>query len=238
MDLSAVAAAADTSHMDRHRHPRHAERGASLVEYALLVAVLALGTLAGLDALQSSASAAFREQAAEMSDPPAADVASNTPTTAAPTTAPPTTTPPTTAPPTTTRPTTTTTSTTTTTTTTTTTVPKATTATGTWGATSATRDGNRWNASATLTVTDDRGQAVRGATASVKVEYRIDGGGWQTGQPVSGATSSSGTLQVSTADLARSGKSPVTSIRYTVTTVDAAGLRWVGGSPSTTLSAP
>jgi hypothetical protein len=55
---------------------------------------------------------------------------------------------------------------------------------------------------------------------------------------VSGATTSSGTLRISTADLARSGRSAVTSIRYTVLTVDAAGLRWAGGSPSTTVSAP
>jgi Flp pilus assembly pilin Flp len=221
--------------MERHRHPRRSERGASLVEYALLVAVLALGSLAGLDALQSSAAAAFREQASEMSDPPAGG-SSGTPTTA-PTTAAPTTAAPVTT--TTVRPTTTTSTTTTSTTsTTTTTVPRATTATGAWGATSATRDGSRWTASATLTVTDDRGQTVRGAAVTVRVEYRIDGGSWQTGQPASGATSSSGTLRVSTADLARSGRSAVTSIRYTVLTVDAAGLRWAGGSPSTTLSAP
>lgn len=230
--------------MERHRHPRRSERGATLVEYALLVAVLALGSLAGLDALQTSAEAAFREQASEMSDPPAGGT-SGTPTTAAPTTAPPTTAPPTTAPPTTAAPVTTTTvrpttttSTTTTSTTSTTTVPRATTATGTWGATGATRDGSRWTATATLTVTDDRGQAVHGAAVTVRVEYRVDGGSWQTGQPVSGATTSSGTLRVSTADLARSGRSAVTSIRYTVLTVDAAGLPWVGGSPSTTLSAP
>jgi Flp pilus assembly pilin Flp len=227
--------------MERHRHPRRSERGATLVEYTLLVAVLALGSLAGLDALQSSAAAAFREQASEMSDPPAGG-ASGTPTTAAPTTAAPTTAPPTTAAPVTTttvRPTTTTSTTTTSTTsTTTTTVPRATTATGSWGATSATRDGSRWTASATLTVTDDLRQSVRGAAVTVRVEYRVDGGSWQTGQPVSGSTGSSGTLQITTADLARSGRSPITSIRYTVLTVDAAGLRWVGGSPSTTLSAP
>jgi Flp pilus assembly pilin Flp len=224
--------------MERHRHPRRSERGATLVEYTLLVAVLALGSLAGLDALQSSAAAAFREQASEMSDPPASGT-SGTPTTAPPTTAPPTTAPPTTAPPTTAPPTTAAPVTTTTTTsTTTTTVPRATTATGAWGATSATRDGSRWTAAATLTVTDDRGQAARGAAVAVRVEYRVDGGSWQTGQPVSGATTSSGTLRVTTADLARSGRSAVTSIRYTVLTVDAAGLRWVGGSPSTTLSAP
>jgi Flp pilus assembly pilin Flp len=207
-------------------HRRSRERGASLPEYALLVAVFALATLAGIDALQSSASAAFRAQADELSDGPT-------------TSAPATTAPPSTAPPTTARPTTTTTSTTTTTTsTTTTTIAAARTASATWGATSSTRSGSTWTAAATLSVTDDRGQPVRGAAVVVLVEYRIGSGSWQQADEIDASTTSSGTVALSTDGLARTGRNAVSSVRYTLVDLEPGSLRWSGASSSVTLAAP
>jgi Flp pilus assembly pilin Flp len=48
---------------------RRAERGASLVEYALLVAALAVPTVAALDLLRDSTAAKVDQTAEDMSDP-------------------------------------------------------------------------------------------------------------------------------------------------------------------------
>lgn len=211
--------------------PRISERGASMVEYTLLAVLLALASLAGIDALRTSGSAALAAQAAEMSDPPARG-ASGAPG--------PTTT--TAAPATTTSTTTTTTTTTSTTTTTvpptTTTAPRATRSTATWGSATSTRDGNRWSASARLTVTDDRGRPVSDAEVTVLIEYRTASGTWRESDEVEGTTSSSGTLQVGSSDLRRTGPQTVGAIRYTVIEVDAERLSWNGDRASVTMSAP
>lgn len=212
---------------------RRGERGVTLVEYGLLIAAFALASLAGIDAVRTSASSAFAAQAAEMSDPPAGG-SNGAPGPTTSTTAPaPTTTASTTT-------TTTTTSTTTTTTTppTTTTVPRATRSTAAWGSGTSTRDGNRWSASAQLTVTDDLGRPVSGAAVTLLVEYRTAAGTWQAADEVDGTTSSSGTLQVGSSDLRRTGQQAVSAIRYTVVEVDAGRLSWNGDRASVTLSAP
>lgn len=48
---------------------RRSERGASLVEYALLVAALAVPTVAALDLLRDSTAAKVDQTAEDMSDP-------------------------------------------------------------------------------------------------------------------------------------------------------------------------
>ena len=70
------------------------------------------------------------------------------------------------------------------------------------------------------------------------VEYRSADGRWREADEVDGTTSSSGALRVSSADLARTGKSAVTAIRYTVIDVDAGRLDWNGEQASVTVSAP
>jgi Flp pilus assembly pilin Flp len=216
---------------------RRSERAAALPEYALLIALIAVVAIGALDALQSSASATFRDTASELGAGPEPAAAPSSPTpsgtgptpaappsTAAPTTTPPTTAAPTTAPPTTAPPTTA--------------APRATTATATFGTATASRDGNEWTATVALTVTDDRGRPVRDAEVTVRVEYRIGSGSWREADEVDGETDGAGVLSLRTADLERTGRNAVGSLRYTVVDLDADGLSWAGGSTSVTISAP
>lgn len=219
--------------MTAARRPRRRpERGAALPEYALLIALLAVVTIGALDALQSSASATFRDTASELGAGPertpapsnpapstTAPTPAAPPATTAPTTAPPTTAPPTTAPP-------------------TTAAPRATTATAAFSSGAASRDGNEWTATAALTVTDDRGRPVRDAEVTVLVEYRIGSGSWREADEVDGETDGAGALSLRTDELARTGRNAVSSLRYTVVDLDAEGLSWAGGSTSVTISAP
>ncbi|MFN7149271.1 MAG: Flp family type IVb pilin [Microthrixaceae bacterium] len=53
----------------RRARRRRSERGASLVEYALLVAALAVPTVAALDLMRDSTAAKVDQTAEDMSDP-------------------------------------------------------------------------------------------------------------------------------------------------------------------------
>jgi hypothetical protein len=73
---------------------------------------------------------------------------------------------------------------------------------------------------------------------TVLVEYRTAAGTWQEADEVDGTTSSSGTLQVGSRDLRRTGQQAVAAIRYTVIEIDAERLSWNRDRASVTLSAP
>lgn len=209
------------------RDPARGERGATLVEYALIVAIVAVGLIGATDLLGAAAEAKF-ESAGEgisVSD-------GSTPTTApTPTTTPTPTTAPTTVPgggggg----------------TTTTTSTVPEAdpvpTRSYSTWGPGSTQQKGNTWSAQVPIVITDDLGQRVEGATVTVRVEYR-DSTGWHTSTTQVKTTGANGALTFSSDDLARTGKDPVTEIRFTVTSVESEGLQHRPTTPSTTVKKP
>jgi Flp pilus assembly pilin Flp len=208
-----------------------------LVEYALIVGIVAVGLIGAMDVLSESAKAQFDDMGpgiAVSADGGSTPTSSTVPaptipaptTTAAPT---PTTVP---APTTTAAPTTTVAP--TTTTTTTTAVPVPTTSFTTWGAGSSVQKGNRWQASAPLTITDDLGHPVSGATVTVEVSYRI-GSTWYT-EPTrpSGTTDASGALTVISGEYQRTGRNPdpVDEVRLTVVSVTGGGLTWAPGETS------
>jgi len=223
---------------------RGRERAASLVEYTLLVAILAVGTLGGLQAIAGGAEQATARTAGAISHRTVPTVpADGSTTTVAPpattTTMPPTTT---TAPPATTttaKPTTTTTTPPTTTTTTTTTTTPATTATAKWGSASAQKSGNQWRALATLTVSDSKSKPVSGAQVRVGVQYS-QGGTWHDAPDLTAVTSSNGQINVDSGLYARAGNpsSRVDQIRFVVKSVVAPGLTYTSGAVSTTLDKP
>ena len=205
-----------------------AERAATLVEYVLLVAVLAVATTLGLRALESGAERSTENTAAKISSRsvpsvphddgsgPLVTTTTSTvpPTTAAPTTTaapppPPPTTTPTTAPP----------------------APAATQVAVTWG-TPATeiqyerwlfwQVKSKWKATVSLTLADNLTAPVANATATVRVEYH-DGSRWRDAPPLSATTSSAGTL---TFDSGMYGYDGTTALRFTVQSVTAQGLTW------------
>ena len=211
---------------------RRTERGATLVEYALIVALVAVGTLGGIDAMQSGAQRATEQTASEISTrsvpsvpEPDGDGGGDATTTT--TTQPPTTT-------------TTTTPTTTTTTTTTTTIPPASTMSASWGnATTQTNGWSNWKALATLTVRDNRSQAVSGATVRIGVQYYRDGR-WRDASDIPGSTNSNGQVTIDSGWYARNGGSSnrVDQIRFVVESVSKSGLTYTSGGVTTTLSRP
>lgn len=202
------------------------ERAATLVEYVLLVAVLALGTLAGISFMEDGAERATSNTAAKISTRSVPSVPTGggggiTPTT---TTTPPTTTTTTTKPP-----ATTTTVKPTTTTTTTTQPPVVST---TWGATGKQTRSGEWKATAKLTVTRGSGQPVSGATVTVRVEYAVPFIGYVTSEELSATTTSAGSLTFESGWFPSGGWIPINSVRFTVISVTAPSSTWDGTQQS------
>jgi hypothetical protein len=197
------------------------------VEYTLLVAVLAVPTVGALDLLRDTTKAKTEQTAADMSDP----TIPIRPTSTVPTGPTTTTTQPTTThdpaaddhhdrpaadhhdrPP------------------TTTTAP-ATRSVSTWGPVSTRTASNptRWAAATSVTVRDEYGQAVNGATVVIRIQYRTSGGNWATVSPdASGTTNASGTLLIDSGLFRSSGTTQprADEIRFQVRSVTKAGLEW------------
>jgi Flp pilus assembly pilin Flp len=221
---------------------RRNERAATLVEYALIVALVAIPSIAAVDFLADSARQEFSqsagsvsrtgssEEATTTSTPPSTAVPSTTTTTTPPASTTSTTT--TSAPP---PSTTTTVAPTTTSTTTTTAPPVATLVGGTFGAVTTSTSGSNWSATTTLTVRNNLGLPVAGAAVSVRVRtLEVDNKGNQTWREstVGGSTGSGGTATVSSGSLARTGNPKVTQVQFVLNGITAAGLSW-DGTPAT-----
>lgn len=200
------------------------QRGATIVEYSLLVAILAVGTLGAISFVQDSAKAKTEHSAEHISTrtiptPTTADDEGHLPTT---TSTPPTTTtePPPPPPP--------------SSTTTEPPPPTPTSATANWTGTSKDtrrRNGNdEWRANATIQVTDDLGNPVSGATVSVRISFRR-GTSWQNVSTLSETTGSAGSLTVQSGYYRTSGTSRADEIRFSITSVSTPGLNYTGGQP-------
>jgi Flp pilus assembly pilin Flp len=225
-----------------------AERGATMVEYALIVAVFLVPLGYGVSFLMDSGSGQIEkvstgvarsdlEASTTIEDGGTATTLATTTTTSTTTTTAPTTT-------TTVKPTTTTTAPTTTTTvkpTTTTTTVKATNSAGTMAQATATRSGNSWSATTTVTVKDDKGAAIVGAKVTVLVRtLQIDSKGKQTWvETTTTATSGAGgSIAVNATNLARTGNPYIDKVEFVLTDVQATGLTWDGNQAKTSVSVP
>jgi len=224
MSWGRPAGAGRTDHARRWWR-RRGERGVSLVEYALLVALLAVPSIAGIQALQDGMGDASQGAADRISDPTIPIVPSTT----------------TQPPPPTTNSTTSTTSTTTTTTTTTTTIPPATTTTqpptttipppsqsvSTFGqvTTSTASNPTRWSAQTSVAIRNNANAPVPGATVVVGIEFR-KGGTWSSGPNLTATTNATGTLLIDSGLYPSSGGSRADEIRFRVISVTAPGLTW------------
>lgn len=219
---------------------RRGQRGATLVEYVLLVSVLALATLGGLSIIEDGAEQATESTAERISsrtipevppgggdggggDPPPTPTSSTTSTTS--TTAAPTTTTTTAAP-------------TTTTSTTTTTAAPAKTLTVSWSDTSTQSRYGEWRATGSLRFTDEKGQNVSGASATVRAEYLLFGYPISSGDVSSGASNWSGRASVESSWISTGGWIPVTQVRFTVVSASAPGRDWDQDQASTTVTRP
>jgi Flp pilus assembly pilin Flp len=196
---------------------RNDERGATLVEYALMVALVALVSLAAIDLLEGAARQSYDR--AEFSVGRGTSVTTTTKPKPPPTTTKPVTT-------TTTRPAATTT--TRPAATTTTTAPRRSSA-ALVDVTTATSGWTRWTGSAVVRLTDTTGAAVAGA----RVQVRVTAGG--STQTVTVTTDASGraTVDVGPYDWLFGG---ITSAELTVVGVDGGNVPWDGVGPSTTIS--
>ena len=211
----------------------------TIVEYSLLVALLVVPTIAALDLLRDSTAAKVDQTAEDMSDP----TIPPRPTTTAPTSPTTTSTPPTTT--TTTPPTTTTAPPPTTTTPPPTTTAPATQSRTQWAqGTRRTASNDRWAAGSTLTITDDYGRPVNGATVVIRVQYKTgsaSSGQWTNVSPTSSATTNaSGALTIDSGLFYRSGSNPprADNIRFVVVSVTASGLTWNGADSQVTVGKP
>lgn len=227
---------------------RRTERGATLVEYALLVAVLAIPVGAGADVVFDSAKGKFTKTAAEVGvqgEEGKVTTTTEKPTTTT-TTAPTTTTSTTT---TTVKPTTTTTTTTvkpTTTTTvkpTTTTTVKSTTSSGSFSSPTVTTvdKGKKWQATSTLTVLDDKGTPIADADVKIKVRWlEVNSKGKETWKEdtIDGETGKGGTATVDSGSLNLTSNPKVTKVEFTLVEVDADDLKWDGKQVGISASAP
>jgi Flp pilus assembly pilin Flp len=217
---------------------RH-ERAATLVEYVLLVALVALATLTGIGFLEDGAARATENTAAKISTrtiptlPPGGGAATTTTMTPPPTT----TTPPAT---TTTRPPSTTTTAPPATTTTvrppTTTQPSSTTA---WGAPATNVEYTwiipvRWKATVPLTVRNHQSAPMANATVRVNVEV-LTSNGWSSVNSLELTSNSSGQVSL---DSGMQGYFSATEIRFTIESVTAPGLTWNAANPSITVARP
>ncbi len=219
-----------------------AERGATLVEYALIVAVLVLPVAGGVQALQDSAKGHFQEQANGMKRPYSSRVevaaATTLPGPSTTTTVAPSTTTTTTTVPTTTVPTTTTTAAPVTTTTTTV---QATTASATLSAPRTTSGGSTWSIATDLTVRNNLGTAVGGASVSVTVRLlAVDnrGVGTWSESVASGTTGADGVAVIDSGTVRRTGNPYVGRIEIVVRSVTATGLVWNGAASTISATAP
>lgn len=236
--------------MARFPSRSRSERGATLVEYVVLISVFVIPATLGVQFMQDGAEAKIGHVASGVahadSENPTTTIdgettTSTTTTSTTTTTAPTTTTtrPPSTtvAPPTTTRPP----STTTTTTSTTTTTVKASKSTGSMSqATSTAQDKNYWTSATTITVKDNLGKPVVGAKVDVKVRtFVVDkkGKGTWVETTQQGTTNSSGVVVVTVKDMAR--KAPyVDQIEFSVTAITFSGLTWDGKGITTSADKP
>lgn len=207
---------------------RSSQRGATLVEYSMLVAFVAVACMSALDFLGVGAETKFIRvnesvrtgEYDETAAPPAGG--GSTPTTSAPTT--------TTAP----APTTTT-STTAPSGPTTTTAP-ARTASATLGSTDSwtTYWGYAWTGSAVLTLRDAGGAPLAGATVTIRLQP--DGGAAST---VTVTTSANGTATIDVGLYSRYTSDPVRKVDVIVVDVDAgSGTTWDGAASQVTVTAP
>lgn len=243
-----------------NRRAGASERATGAVEYALLIAVLAVPTAGAADYVGNNAKSLFETASAGIEDQGGlalegstttttpdggtTTTAPTTTTTAAPTTT--TTSPPTT---TTTAPSTTTTTspptTTTTAPSTTTTAAPTTTAPPSAGATFSDptthrHRGNRyWSARTTLSLRDAGGVAVPGAEVTITIRYLNDNR-WNsefwTEETVTVTTGLGGSINVSSDVVRRRGFTVVTYIEFVVTDVQADGMDWDGNATSVGVS--
>ena len=225
------------------------ERGATLVEYVLLISVFVIPASLGVQFMQNGAEAKIGHVAggvahADAENPTTTiDGAGTTTSTTTTSTTTTTTVKPTTTT-TTVKPTTTTTTVkpTTTTSTTTTTTVKASKSTGTISqATSTAQDKNLWTSTTTITVKDNLGKPVVGATVTVKVRTLVvDKKGKQSWVETTeeGTTNSSGNVVVTVTDMARKATPYVDQIEFSVTAITYSGLTWDGKGITTSASRP
>ena len=232
------------------RAGRRSERGVTLVEYALVVAVFALPTIGAIQFTQNEAKDQFQEIGANVgrvdettttTEPDGGTSTTSTTTTTAPTTTTSTTTSTTTTSTTTTvKPTTTTTSTTTTTTAkpTTTTTVKPTESGGTFGKVTTVDNGSTWTASTTVTIRDNQGAVVKGAKVTVLIRTKVNGK-WSE-RSVEVTTDASGNATITADKLNNSGKSKsqVTDVEFELDDVSASGLEWDKDNVTVSASAP
>lgn len=235
--------AADTDHTATGTR---SERGATIVEYALIVAVFLVPFAYTVSFLTDSGGGQIKkistgvaradlEATTTIADSANTTLATTTTTSTTTTTAPTTTT--------TVKPTTTTTTAPTTTTTVkpTTTTVKATKSGGTMAQATATKSGNSWSATTTVTVTDDKGAPIVGAKVTVLVRtLQIDNKGKQTWvETTTTATSGAGgSIAVNAANLARTGNPFVDKVEFVLTDVQATGLTWDGNQATSSVSVP
>jgi len=225
------------------------ERAATMVEYALIVALVLVPLGFGVQYLQGSADDQFHTVAngvarADLETATTVLDGATTSTTAAPTTTSTTTSTTTTSTTTTVKPTTTTTTTTTikpttttTSTTTTTTTPKATKSSSTMAQATATASSkSKWQADTTVTIKDNLGVPVVGATVTVSVRTLVNGA-WIT-TSTQAVTGPGGAVSVTASNLNRTGKDTVDQVQFVVTGVSAAGLTWDGTGSNSTVSKP
>ena len=211
---------------------RRTERAATLVEYALLVAVFVVPASAGLSFMRDSAKSKMGHVATQVAKSPTTTTTeagdggggggSSTSTTAAPTS------------------TTTTTPTTTTTSTppTSTTVAKVAKTTAPTLTTSKSGSGGskRWKVDGSVKITDNTGAAVNGATVTFQVQEFDKYGNVTATTTVTGTTNSSGNATLTVSNLTSSDR----TVKVTVTNVTGlpAGTTWNGSSTNAQANRP
>jgi Flp pilus assembly pilin Flp len=220
----------DTADTDR-------QRGATFVEYALIVALVASVASVGVKGVTAVASAMFDnvkhsievgQGGVEVSDAP-------TTTTTTTTTIPPTTTtlPPTTTTTTTTRPPTTT--------TTTTTAPAGPTKTGaTFGTSSTSVSFFGWNLATSVTVKGNNGAVLPNATVTVTLTYPVTAFGRTTYQTdtVTATTNAQGVATITAGPYGRSFFGNTTDVTLTISGITSGTVPWDGTAASQTILAP
>jgi Flp pilus assembly pilin Flp len=216
------------------------QRGATFVEYALILALVASVATGGVKAVTAVASAMFGnvkhsievgQGGVEVSDAP-------TTTTTTTTTIPPTTT---TLPPTTTTTTTAPTTTTTRPATTTTTAPAGPTKTGaTFGTATTSSSYFGWNLSTSLTVKGNNGAVLAGATVTVTLHYPVATwyGTTYTDTTVTVTTDAQGKATINAGPFGQSIWGSTSQVQLTVTGITSGTVPWDGTAASQTVNAP
>jgi hypothetical protein len=90
----------------------------------------------------------------------------------------------------------------------------------------------------TVTITDDKGALVSGATVTVAVEYRRSGDSWSSADDLSGTTTSSGALQFDSGFYRSSGGDRVDEIRFRVVSVTKPNMSWQANTSAVTANRP